>query len=184
MRLTLLFCFFRISLINLLYVRHLLPRLIGWRLRWLWLTLAVVFLDRASKAWIDSRPEEYFPHAVYSRLSRNSPVAIRASPSVFADDSPAMRYLRFRGDLIGVILALLVASRHLQPALRGWRCCWRAPRTSVTAPLRETMISSKCGCASCRGTSSIHICRQRGDNRCYLLVIDVLFSRQDPVDSH
>ena len=26
------------------------------RLRWLWLTLSVVFLDRASKVWIESRP--------------------------------------------------------------------------------------------------------------------------------
>jgi signal peptidase II len=38
----------------------ILPR----RLRWLWLTLAVVFLDRATKAWIESRPEDYFPHPV------------------------------------------------------------------------------------------------------------------------
>lgn len=38
------------------------------RLRWLWLTLAVVFLDRASKAWIESRPEDYFPHAVIANV--------------------------------------------------------------------------------------------------------------------
>ncbi len=40
----------------------ILPR----RLRWLWLTLAVVFLDRATKAWIESRPENYFPHPVFT----------------------------------------------------------------------------------------------------------------------
>ena len=34
------------------------------RLRWLWLTLAVVFLDRATKAWIESRPLSFFPHRV------------------------------------------------------------------------------------------------------------------------
>ncbi len=38
------------------------------RLRWLWLTLAVVFLDRASKAWIESRPEDYFPHPVMGNV--------------------------------------------------------------------------------------------------------------------
>ena len=34
------------------------------RLRWLLLTLVVVVLDRASKAWIESRPLAYFPHVV------------------------------------------------------------------------------------------------------------------------
>jgi len=38
------------------------------RLRWLWLTLAVVFLDRATKAWIESRPEDYFPHPVIANV--------------------------------------------------------------------------------------------------------------------
>lgn len=35
-------------------------------LRWLWLTLVVVILDRATKAWIESRPVSYFPHPVIS----------------------------------------------------------------------------------------------------------------------
>jgi signal peptidase II len=34
------------------------------RLRWLSLTLIVVLLDRATKAWIESRPLSYFPHVV------------------------------------------------------------------------------------------------------------------------
>ena len=38
--------------------------LIPGRLRWLWLTLLVVFLDRASKAWVESRPAAWFPHVV------------------------------------------------------------------------------------------------------------------------
>jgi len=50
------------------------------RIRWLWLTLGVVFLDRASKAWIESRPENYFPHAVIANVvnlvsSRNPGIA-------------------------------------------------------------------------------------------------------------
>ena len=51
--------------LNLLYLIHFLYRMIiPRRLRWLWLTLGVVFLDRASKAWIESRPEDYFPHPI------------------------------------------------------------------------------------------------------------------------
>jgi signal peptidase II len=87
------------------------------RLQWLWLTLGVVFLDRASKAWIDSRTEEYFPHAVV----RNYIEIIRAhNPGIafsfFADTSSAMtRYLLIFGSvvIIAVIAWLLVASRHL-----------------------------------------------------------------------
>lgn len=87
------------------------------RLRWLWLTLAVVFLDRASKAWIDSRPEEYFPHIIVPRFfeitrSHNPGIAF----SFFADgSSSATRYLLIVGSvvIIGFIAWLLVGSRHL-----------------------------------------------------------------------
>jgi signal peptidase II len=87
------------------------------RLRWLWLTLGVVFLDRATKAWIESRPEEYFPHTVIRRFldiirSHNPGIAF----SFFADDSsPAMRYALILGSvaIIGIIAWLLVGSRHL-----------------------------------------------------------------------
>jgi signal peptidase II len=87
------------------------------RLRWLWLTLAVVFLDRASKAWIESRPLSFFPHTVipgYFEIlsSRNPGIAF----SFLADSSStATRYLLILGSVvvIGVIAWLLVASKHL-----------------------------------------------------------------------
>lgn len=98
----------------------ILPR----RLRWLWLTLGVVFLDRASKAWIESRPANFFPHAVirnYVQIiySRNPGIAF----SFFSDpSSPIMRYLLILVSvvIIGVIAWLLVASRHLNaPSAAG-----------------------------------------------------------------
>jgi signal peptidase II len=87
------------------------------RLRWLWLTLGVVFLDRASKAWVDSRPEEYFPHKIIPNFieiirSHNPGIAF----SFFADASTTMmRYLLIFGSavIIGIIAWLLVGSRHL-----------------------------------------------------------------------
>jgi signal peptidase II len=98
----------------------ILPR----RLRWLWLTLAVVFLDRASKAWIESRPASYFPHTVIPNFieiiySRNPGIAF----SFFADgSSPALRYLLIFGSvaIIGIIAWLLVAGRQLgSPSAAG-----------------------------------------------------------------
>ena len=89
----------------------ILPR----RLRWLWLTLGVVFLDRASKAWIESRPEDYFPHAVIANIvnlvsSRNPGIAFS-----FLAGYPAstVRVLLIAGSLIIIafIAWLLVASR-------------------------------------------------------------------------
>ena len=87
------------------------------RLRWLWLTLIVVFLDRATKAWIDSRPESYFPHTVIPHFfeivrSHNPGIAF----SFFADaSSAATRYLLILGSVvvIGIIAWLLVGSRQL-----------------------------------------------------------------------
>jgi signal peptidase II len=87
------------------------------RLRWLWLTLIVVFLDRATKAWIDSRPESYFPHTVIPRFfeivrSHNPGIAF----SFFADaSSSTTRYLLILGSVvvIGIIAWLLVGSRQL-----------------------------------------------------------------------
>jgi signal peptidase II len=85
------------------------------RLRWLWLTLGVVFLDRASKAWIESRPEDYFPHPIITHsanvvYARNPGIAF----SFLAGYSPsAVRVLLIAGTLIiiGLIAWLLVASR-------------------------------------------------------------------------
>ena len=94
------------------------------RLRWLWLTLVVVLLDRATKAWIDSRPESFFPHTVIRNYcdiirSHNTGIAF----SFLADFSPnAVRYSLILTTLviIGVIAWMLVASRHLcGPAVAG-----------------------------------------------------------------
>jgi signal peptidase II len=98
----------------------ILPR----RLRWLWLTLAVVFLDRATKVWIDSRPDGFFPDPILPNFfelvrSHNPGIAF----SFFADSSsPVVRYLLILGSvvIIGIIAWLLVASRHLNwPAAAG-----------------------------------------------------------------
>ena len=85
------------------------------RLRWLWLTLVVVFLDRASKAWIESRPEDYFPHPVITNYvslvyARNPGMAF----SFLAGYSPSVvRVVLIAGALIiiGVIAWLFVISR-------------------------------------------------------------------------
>jgi signal peptidase II len=87
------------------------------RLRWLWLTLGVVFLDRASKAWIESRPASFFPHTVIAHYfeivySRNTGIAF----SFLSDaSSPAMRYLLIAGSvlIIGAIAWLLVGSHQM-----------------------------------------------------------------------
>ncbi|MGC2768374.1 MAG: signal peptidase II [Candidatus Acidiferrum sp.] len=86
------------------------------RLRWLWLTLGVVLLDRASKAWIESRPADYFPHTITPNFveiirSHNSGIAF----SFFADASSAGRYLLIFGSvvIIGFIAWMLVASRQV-----------------------------------------------------------------------
>ena len=90
----------------------ILPR----RLRWLWLTLVVVFLDRASKAWIESRPLDYFPHVVVPRFfeivySKNPGIAFS-----FLAGSPTLlvRILLIIGSvvIIALIAWLLVAGRN------------------------------------------------------------------------
>jgi signal peptidase II len=87
------------------------------RLRFLWLTLAVVSLDRATKAWIESRPADRFPARVIDNLfylvdSRNPGIAF----SFFAGlSSPALRVILIIGSLviIAVIAWLLVAGRGI-----------------------------------------------------------------------
>ncbi len=86
-------------------------------LRWLWLTLAVALLDRALKAWIETRPTDFFPHIIipgYVNIisSRNPGIAF----SFLADPSSStLRYLLIGGSLliIGVIAWLLVTGRDL-----------------------------------------------------------------------
>jgi signal peptidase II len=87
------------------------------RLRWVWLSLAVVFLDRASKAWIETQTSESWRHEVirnfvYLVHSRNPGIAF----SLFANsNSPVLRILLIVGALviIGVIAWLLTASKNL-----------------------------------------------------------------------
>ena len=87
------------------------------RLRWLGLTLVLVFLDRATKAWVESRLPDYFPHVVIPGFlniifSRNPGIAF----SFFSDPtSSKTRYLLIAGTvvIIAAIAWMLVASRHL-----------------------------------------------------------------------
>ena len=87
------------------------------RLRFLWLTLAVVFLDRASKAWIESRPGDHFPHPVIQNFfylvdSRNPGIAFSFLAGL---SSPALRVFLICGSLIiiSVITWLLVSGRGI-----------------------------------------------------------------------
>lgn len=83
------------------------------RLRWLWLTLAVVLLDRASKAWFESRtPEgwhyELIHNFIYLVHSHNPGIAF----GVFADSpTTTMRILLIVGSavVIGALAWLFVA---------------------------------------------------------------------------
>ena len=83
------------------------------RLRWLWLTLAVVLVDRASKAWFESRTVEGWHHElihnfIYLVHSRNPGIAF----GVFADSpSMTMRIVLIIGSaaVIGALAWLFVA---------------------------------------------------------------------------
>jgi signal peptidase II len=85
------------------------------RIRWLWLTLIVVLLDRATKAWVESRPLTYFPHVVVPDwfsiiLSKNPGIAF----SFFSNHSGMLtRMILIAGSvlIIGLIAWLLVAGR-------------------------------------------------------------------------
>ncbi len=87
------------------------------RLRWLWLTLAVVIADRATKAWFETQTtetwrHEVIHHSVYLVHTRNPGIAF----SLFADSaSPWVRILLIAGSLvvIGVLAWLLVAGQSI-----------------------------------------------------------------------
>jgi signal peptidase II len=87
------------------------------RLRWVWLSLAIVFLDRLSKALIETQTSETWRHELihnflYLVHSRNPGIAF----SLFANSSsPALRILLIAGAvaIIAAIAWLLVASRNL-----------------------------------------------------------------------
>jgi len=85
------------------------------RLRWLWLTLAVVLLDRVSKAWFDSQTaegwrKELVHNFIYLVHAKNPGIAFG-----FLSDSssPAIRFLLVVGSLavIGALAGLLVSGR-------------------------------------------------------------------------
>ncbi len=87
------------------------------RLRFLWLTLAVIFLDRATKAWIESRTADRFPHPVihnffYLVHSSNPGIAFSFLAGL---SSPALRGILIAGSLviIAVIAWLFISSRDL-----------------------------------------------------------------------
>jgi signal peptidase II len=83
------------------------------RLRWLWLTLAVVLADRVTKAWFETQTTESWRHEVihhfiYLIHARNPGIAF----SFFADSaSPWTRIILIFGSLavIGVLAWFLVA---------------------------------------------------------------------------
>jgi signal peptidase II len=85
------------------------------RLRWLWLTLAIVVFDRASKAWFEARTVEGWRHElihnfVYLVHSRNPGIAF----GVLGDSaSTGTRIVLIAGSLIviGVLAWLLVAGK-------------------------------------------------------------------------
>jgi signal peptidase II len=85
------------------------------RVRWLWLTLGVVILDRATKAWFEARTvegwrQELVHNFIYLVHSRNPGIAF----GVLADSaSTGTRILLIVGSLtvIGVLAWLLVAGK-------------------------------------------------------------------------
>ncbi|HEY2352674.1 MAG TPA: signal peptidase II [Candidatus Acidoferrum sp.] len=76
------------------------------RLRWLWLTLAVVVADRATKAWFELRTTEAWRHQVvhnfiYLVHSSNPGIAF----SFFADSSsPWTKAILITGSLLAVLV--------------------------------------------------------------------------------
>jgi signal peptidase II len=85
------------------------------RLQWLWLTLAVVIADRATKAWFEFSTTENYRHEVVHNLiylvhSTNPGIAF----SFFADsNSPWMKSILIAGSIVVVIILawLLVAGK-------------------------------------------------------------------------
>ncbi|HKV24840.1 MAG TPA: signal peptidase II [Candidatus Acidoferrum sp.] len=83
------------------------------RLRWLWLTLLIVVLDRASKAWFEVQTSEGWRHEVVAHFiylvhSQNPGIAF----SIFAGlDSAWLRYFLIVGTLVVIaVLAWMLVS--------------------------------------------------------------------------
>ena len=88
---------------------------ISQRLRWFWLTIAVVIADRATKAWFEASTSESYRHEVVHNLiylvhSTNPGIAF----SFFADsNSPSMKSVLIAGSIVVVIILtwLLIAGK-------------------------------------------------------------------------
>ena len=88
---------------------------ISQRLRWFWLTIAVVIADRATKAWFEASTTESYRHEVVHNLiylvhSTNPGIAF----SFFADsNSPWMKSILIAGSIVVVITLtwLLIAGK-------------------------------------------------------------------------
>jgi len=93
------------------------------RLRWLWLTLSVVLLDRATKAWFETQTNEGWRHEVvrhfiYLVHSRNPGIAF----SIFADSHSRWLPIFLIGGSLVVICVLawlLVAGQSGAMACAG-----------------------------------------------------------------
>ena len=90
------------------------------RFRWLWLTLAVVLLDRASKAWFESQTTEGWRHELvhnflYLVHSRNPGIAF----GILAESSSsATHVILILGSLAVIaVLAWLLVTNHSGSAL-------------------------------------------------------------------
>jgi signal peptidase II len=90
------------------------------RLHWLWLTLAVVLLDRASKAWFESQTIEGWRHElihnfIYLVHSRNPGLAF----GILSDSaSPATRIILVLGSVVVIaVLAWLLVTNTSGSAL-------------------------------------------------------------------
>jgi signal peptidase II len=93
------------------------------RLRWLWLTLGIVALDRATKAWFETQTNEGWRrevvrHLIYLVHSRNPGIAF----SLFADSHSPWLHILLIGGSLAVICALawlLVAGQGSSTACAG-----------------------------------------------------------------
>ena len=130
------------------------------RLRWLWLTLGIVVLDRATKAWFETQTNEGWRHEVVRHLiylvhSRNPGIAF----SLFADSHSPWLHILLIGGSLAVICALawlLVAGQGSARLPRDSRCCSEAPpETSPTALFTaRSRTFWKCGLEATGGRRS------------------------------
>jgi signal peptidase II len=157
------------------------------RLKWLWLTLAIVILDRATKAWFETQTDEMWRHevvrhSIYLVHSSNPGIAF----SFFADShSPWLRVGLVGGALV-VICALawlLVAGQSGAAACAGLALLLGGATGNVTDRILhgavtdffEVWIGSYRWPAFNVADSAITI-------GAILLILDLIFSPAKPAD--